>query len=165
MAEVLEFNQMFYTNFEPKVKNRFIVEIDGIPSYLCHAAKRPVVKSEVMVLDHINIQRKLKGKSTWEDVTVTLYDPIVPSGAQAVMEWVRLSHESLTGRDGYAEFYKKDVNFYMLGPVGDKIEQWTLKGAFINQADFKEVAWNAGGASDFMTIDLTLSYDYAILEY
>ena len=30
------------------------------------------------------------------------------------------------------DFYKKDVNFYMLGPVGDKIEQWTLKGAFIN---------------------------------
>ena len=33
-------------------------------------------------------------------------------------------------RDGYADFYKKDVNFFMLGPVGDKIEQWTLKGAF-----------------------------------
>ena len=34
MAEVLEFNDMFYTNFEPKMKNRFIMEIDGIPSYL-----------------------------------------------------------------------------------------------------------------------------------
>jgi hypothetical protein len=37
-----------------------------------------------------------------------------------------------TGRDGYAEFYKKNIDFYMLGPVGDKIEQWKLKGAFIN---------------------------------
>ena len=33
--------------------------------------------------------------------------------------------------DTYADFYKKDVNFFMLGPVGDKIEQWTLKGGFI----------------------------------
>lgn len=165
MAEVLEFSQMFYTNFEPKVKNRFIMEIDGIPSYLIHAGNRPKLKQEVMLLDHINLQRKIKGKTTWEDVDITLYDPIVPSGAQAVMEWVRLGHESLTGRNGYAEFYKKDVNCYMLGPVGDKIEQWTLKGAFIANADFGEVNWANGGASDFQTIKLTLAYDYAILEY
>ena len=44
------------------------------------------------------------------------------------MEWVRTSHESITGRDGYADFYKKDIQCYLLGPVGDKIEQWTLKG-------------------------------------
>jgi len=163
MAEVLEFNQMFYTNFEPKVKNRFIFEIDGIPSYLCKAGKRPSIKFETITLDHINLKRKLKGKGEWEDITVTLYDPIVPSGAQAVMEWVRLSHESLTGRDGYAEFYKKDVNMYMLGPVGDKIEQWTLKGAFINQATFGDVDW--GTANEAMTIEITLSMDYAILEY
>ena len=163
MAEVLEFNQMFYTNFEPKVKNRFIFEIDGIPSYLCKAGKRPSIKFETITLDHINLKRKLKGKGEWEDITVTLYDPIVPSGAQAVMEWVRLSHESLTGRDGYAEFYKKDVNLYMLGPVGDKIEQWTLKGAFINQATFGEVNW--GTAAEVAEITITLSMDYAILEY
>jgi hypothetical protein len=163
MAEVLEFNQMFYTNFEPKVKNRFIFEIDGIPSYLCKAGKRPSIKFETITLDHINLKRKLKGKGEWEDITVTLYDPIVPSGAQAVMEWVRLSHESLTGRDGYAEFYKKDVNIYMLGPVGDKIEQWTLKGAFINNASFGDLDWAT--AAEATTIEITLSMDYAILEY
>jgi hypothetical protein len=163
MADVLEFSQMFYTNFEPKVKNRFVFEIDGVPSYLCKAGKRPSIKFETITLDHINLKRKLKGKGEWEDITVTLYDPIVPSGAQAVMEWVRLSHESLTGRDGYAEFYKKDVNMYMLGPVGDKIEQWTLKGAFINQATFGDVDW--GTANEAMTIEITLSMDYAILEY
>ena len=27
MAEVLEFNDMFYTNFEPKMKNRFIFDL------------------------------------------------------------------------------------------------------------------------------------------
>jgi hypothetical protein len=163
MAEVLEFNDMFYTNFEPKVKNRFIFEIDGVPSYICKAGKRPSIKFEVITMEHINLKRKLKGKGEWEDITITLYDPIVPSGAQAVMEWVRLSHESLTGRDGYAEFYKKDVNLYMLGPVGDKIEQWTIKGAFINQATFGDLDWAT--AAEASTIEITLSMDYAILEY
>ena len=162
MAEVLEFNDMFYTNFEPKMKNRFIMEIDGIPSYLIKTANRPSIQFETITLDHINVKRKLKGKGEWQDIEITLYDPIVPSGAQAVMEWVRTSHESITGRDGYADFYKKDIDIYMLGPVGDKIENWKLKGAFINNAVFNDLDWASNDPSE---ITLTLSYDYAILEY
>jgi hypothetical protein len=162
MAEVLEFNEMFYTNFEPKMKNRFIMEIDGIQSYLIKTANRPSISFEVVTLDHINVKRKLKGKGEWQDIEITLFDPIVPSGAQQVMEWVRLSHESITGRDGYADFYKKDVQIEMLGPVGDKIEKWDIKGAFINNAVFNDLDWASNDPSD---ITLTLSYDYAVLEY
>ena len=162
MAEVLEFNDMFYTNFEPKMKNRFIMEIDGIPSYLIKTANRPSIQFEVVTLDHINVKRKLKGKGEWQDVEISLYDPIVPSGAQSVMEWVRSSHESLTGRDGYADFYKKDINFYMLGPVGDKIEQWTLKGAFITTANWNGLDY---ASNEVVDINLTMQYDYAILEF
>jgi hypothetical protein len=162
MAEVLEFNDMFYTNFEPKMKNRYIMEIDGIASYLIKTANRPSISFEVVTLDHINVKRKLKGKGEWQDIEITLFDPIVPSGAQQVMEWVRTSHESITGRDGYADFYKKDIDIYMLGPVGDKIENWKIKGAFINNAVFNDLDWASNDPSD---ISLTLSYDYAILEY
>jgi hypothetical protein len=162
MPEILEFDKMFYKNFEPKLGNRFIMEINGIESYIIKTASRPTFTSEVVELDHINVKRKIKGKSTWDDINITLYDPIVPSGAQQVMEWVRSSHESLTGRDGYSAFYKKDITFYLLGPVGDKVEQWTLKGAFISSANFGELDW---ASNDPLSIELTLTYDYAILEY
>jgi hypothetical protein len=162
MAEILEFDKMFYTNFEPKMKNRYVMEIENIPSYLVKAANRPSIQFEPIVLDHINVKRKLKGKGDWQDITITLYDPIVPSAAQAVMDWIRLGHESITGRDGYADFYKKDITFYMLGPVGDKIEQWTLKGAFISQANFGDLSFDSNEPA---TIELTLTYDYAILEF
>ena len=162
MAEVLEFNEMMFTNFEPKMKNRYIMEIDGIQSYLIKAAARPSINFETVKLDHINTYRKLQGKGEWQDISITLYDPIVPSGAQQVMEWVRTSHESITGRDGYADFYKKDIDIYMLGPVGDKIENWKVKGAFINNAVFNDLDWASNDPSE---ITLTLSYDYAILEY
>jgi hypothetical protein len=144
------------------MKNRFVMQIDGIDSYLVKAAQRPTITFEPVVLDHINVKRKLKGKGEWQDITITLYDPIVPSGAQKVMEWVRLSHESITGRDGYADFYKKDLDFYMLGPVGDKIEQWKIKGAFILSANFGDVAFDSNEPA---TIELTLAMDYAILEF
>ena len=162
MAEVLEFNDMFYTNFEPKMQNRYIMEIDGIASYLIKVANRPQINFEVVTLDHINVKRKLKGKGEWQDISITLFDPIVPSGAQQVMEWVRTSHESITGRDGYADFYKKDLDIYMLGPVGDKIENWKIKGAFINSANFGGLDWSSNEPAQ---IELNIAYDYAILEY
>jgi hypothetical protein len=138
------------------------MEINGIESYIIKTASRPTFTSEIVELDHINVKRKIKGKSNWDDMNITLYDPIVPSGAQQVMEWIRTSHESLTGRDGYAAFYKKDVTFYLLGPVGDKIEQWTIKGAFITSANFGELDW---ASNDPVSIELTLTFDYAVLEY
>ena len=163
MPELLDPSEIMFTPFEPKMKNRFIMYIEGIPAYLIKTANRPSIQFEEVVLDHINVKRVLKGKGTWGDITVELYDPIVPSGAQAVMEWVRLSHESVTGREGYAEFYKKDVKINMLGPVGDIVEEWTLKGCYIKEADFGEVDW--ASASDVLGISMQLRFDYAILEF
>lgn len=163
MAELLNNNEIFFTSFEPKVKNRFIMYIDGIPSFLINSATRPSVTSEKKTLDHINLQRTYKGKSIWNDVTIKLYDAIVPSAMQSVMEWFRLSHESVTGRDGYMDFYKKDITYNILGPVGDKVEEWTLKGAWIQTMDNDTSDWKDTG--DPMEITLTLSYDYGILQY
>lgn len=163
MAELLEPNVIMFTAFEPKVANRFIMTIDGIPSFVIKASGRPQITFGQVELHHININRKLKGKGNWEDITVTLYDPIVPSAAQAVMEWVRLSHESVTGRDGYADFYKKNLTFNALGPVGDKIEEWSLKGAWIKTANFSGFDWASG--EDAAMIELTIAYDYAVLHF
>ena len=162
---ILNYTQMIADTFEPKMKNRYYMEMTsvGIPAYMVKTANRPEINFETVKIDHINVYRKLKGKGEWQDLQITLYDPEVPSAAQLVMEWVRLSHESITGRDGYAEFYKKDISFYMLGPVGDKVEQWTLKGAFISRANFGELDFS--NTNEPATIELTLTYDYAILEY
>lgn len=162
MPELLDPSEIFFTAFEPKVQNRFIMYIEGIPAYLIKAASRPSLEQNTVVLDHINIERKVKGKSRWQDITITLYDPVVPSGAQAVMEWIRLHHESVTGRDGYSDFYKKDLVFNSLGPVGDKVEEWTLKGALVNSVNFGEMDW---ATDDPVNIEVTISYDYAILQF
>ena len=162
MAELLDPTEVMFTAFEPKVANRFIMYIEGIPSYIIKAASRPSIDQGELILDHINVERKLKGKTRWQDVSITLYDPIVPSGAQAVMEWVRLHHESLTGRDGYSTQYKKDIRFNSLSPTGEIIEEWLLKGAFIADSNFGQMDW---ATEDSVQIELTLKYDYAVLEF
>ena len=162
MAELIDANDIMFTPFEPKLKNRFIMNVDGVPAYLIKTANRPQITFEEVTLEHMNVKRWVKGKGAWQTMNVTLYDPVVPSAAQAVMEWVRLSHESVTGRDGYSDFYKKDVNFQVLGPVGDIVEEWTLKGTWILDAQFGDMDF---GASEPVEITLTLRYDYAILQF
>jgi hypothetical protein len=163
MAQVISTEEMFFTAFEPKTANRFIMYMDGVPAYLIKSVTRPNLNIEVQTLDHINIKRKIRGgKAEWQDITMTLYDPIVPSGAQVAMEWVRLSHESVTGRNGYADFYKKDLVINTLGPVGDLVEEWTIKGAWCQATNMGTLDWST---SEFMTVELTVSYDYAILQY
>ena len=159
---ILDTNETMFTAFEPKLQNRFIMFIDGIPAYLIKSIQRPNITFGEVVLDHINVKRKIKGKANWENITCDLYDPVTPSGAQAVMEWVRLGHESVTGRDGYSDFYKKDIRINTLGPVGDVVEEWILKGAYCHAADFGEADWSSSDPSD---ITLTIRMDYAILNY
>ncbi len=162
MAQLLDPTEVMFTSFEPKMSNRFIMYVEGIPAYLIKAANRPEITNGKVTIDHINVRRYVKGRSEWSDLTISLYDPVVPSAAQAVMEWVRLHHESVTGRDGYSDFYKKDITFNSLGPVGDKVEEWTLKGAFITEANFNELDFASSEVAD---IALTLQYDYAILQF
>jgi len=160
---VLDPNEIFFTAFEPKQQNRFIMYIDGIPSYTIKTAGAVEVTQDEVILNHINVYRKVKGKSKWSDISLTLFDPITPSGAQAVMEWVRLHHESVTGRDGYSDFYKKDLTIDILGPVGDIVSEWVIKGAFIKSANFGEYNWDNESAAQNIT--MTVGMDYCILNF
>ena len=159
---ILNTNDMMYTAFEPKLMNRFIMFIDGIPAFLVKKVGRPNIQFGDVTLDHINVKRKLKGKADWQDITAELYDPVTPSGTQAVMEWVRLSHESVTGRDGYSDFYKKDITLDILGPVGDIVGEWIIKGAYVKTATFGEYDWATDAAID---LQLTLAMDYCLLNF
>jgi hypothetical protein len=79
------------------------------------------------------------------------------------MEWVRLHHESVTGRDGYSDFYKKDITLDILGPVGDIVSEWIIKGAFIKNFAQGDFSWDNESVAQNLT--LTLGMDYCILNF
>ena len=137
--------------------------VDGVPSFMIKGISAVGFDQGEIKLNHINVYRKIKGRMQWNDLTMTLFDPITPSGAQAVMEWVRLHHESVTGRDGYSDFYKKDVTIDILGPVGDIVSEWVIKGAFIKNANFGDYNWDTDASATNLTV--TLGMDYCILNF
>jgi hypothetical protein len=160
---ILDPNEIFFTAFEPKQANRFIMYIDGIPAYEIKGVSNVNLTQGSVRLNHINVQRYVKGVTTWGPITFTLFDPITPSGAQAVMEWVRLHHESVTGRDGYSDFYKKDLTFDVLGPVGDIVSEWIIKGAMITTVNFGDYSWDTLDTA--VNIQITCQPDYCVLNF
>jgi hypothetical protein len=160
---VLSPNEIFFTAFEPKQANRFIMYVDGIPAFMIKGISEVSLTQGVVNLNHINVERKVKGKSVWNNITMTLFDPITPSGAQAVIEWVRLSHESVTGRDGYSDFYKKDLTINVLGPVGDVVSEWILKGAFPTNVNWGAYSWDTVDTA--IEISVEMAMDYCILNF
>ena len=162
MAETLSVQDMLPNKFEPKKKNRWIFALEGIDSFLIKTAARPSISIESQPISYMNSKRFVAGLASFETLSLTLHDPIAPSGSQQVMEWVRTHFESVSGRAGYADFYKRDCQLKLVDPVGTVIELWDIKGAFLTSAGFGDVSYEDGG---MMEVALTLQFDNCVLQY
>ena len=162
MAETLQVQDMLPNKFEPKKKNRWIFALEGIDSFLIKTAARPSISIEEQTISYMNSKRYVAGLASFETLSLTLHDPIAPSGAQQTMEWVRTHFESVSGRAGYADFYKRDCQLKLVDPVGTVIELWDIKGCFLTSAGVGDVSYEDGG---MMEISMTLRFDNCVLQY
>lgn len=162
MAQTLSVQEMLPAKFTPLMKRHFVFAIEGIDAFLIKTASRPEITTEEQTIHWINSTRYVAGKTTFGAMTCTLYDPIAPSGAQQVMEWVRLHFESVSGRSGYPDFYKRDCQLKLLDPVGTVVQLWDIKGAFLLSANFNELAYEG---SDMVEISLSIRYDNCVMQF
>ena len=151
--------------YEPKRENRWILRFPsslGINEWYVESTSRPKLKINSKEIEFLNTSTFVAGRFTWESIQVKFRDPIGPSASQAIMEWIRLCAESVTGRMGYAAGYKKNVDLEMLDPTGVVIERWILVNAFPTSADFGSVGYGTDGPAE---VSITLKMDRAILVY
>lgn len=151
--------------YEPKKQNRFLLRFPadlGIQEWFVESAKRPSIQTTSVEIPFLNTSTYVAGRYTWQELNITFRDPIGPSASQALMEWVRLCSESVTGRQGYAAGYKRDVELEMLDPTGVVVEKWILVGCWITSLDGGELNYSQDGVA---TISCQLRPDYCILAY
>jgi hypothetical protein len=151
--------------YEPKRKNRFILRFPsslGINEWFVVSTSRPKIAINEVEIPFLNTSTYVAGRFTWDAIDVTFKDPIGPSASQALMEWVRLHAESVTGRMGYAAGYKKDIELEMLDPTGVVVEKWILQGTFLTNVDFGSLEYSDDEIAD---ITATLRMDRCILVY
>ena len=150
--------------YEPKRKNRFIMSFNdlGINEWYVESTSRPSLTINSTPIDFLNTKTYVAGKYEWGEISVTFRDPLGPSATQALMEWVRLHAESVTGRMGYAAGYKRDIFLSLLDPTGVVIEKWVLKNTFLTKVDFQGLSYSEDG---LVTIQASLRPDYCVLLY
>jgi hypothetical protein len=151
--------------YEPKRQNRFILRFPsslGINEWFVESTYRPNIKINATEIQFLNTSTYVAGRFTWNEINVKFRDPIGPSAAQALMEWVRLHAESVTGRMGYAAGYKKDIDLELLDPTGVVVEKWILQGTFLTNVNFDSLSYSQDALA---TISATLRPDRCILVY
>lgn len=151
--------------FEPLRKNRWVVRFPsdlGISEWMLQSASRPSINQQSTEIHFLNTSTFVAGRYTWDTIQMVFRDPIAPSASQALMEWIRLCSESVTGRQGYAAGYKRDLELEMLDPNGVCVQKWILKNAWISQCNFGTLQYSDDALAD---ITATIVIDYAILCY
>jgi hypothetical protein len=151
--------------YEPKRQNRFIMRFPsslGINEWFVETAARPHISINSTEIQFLNTSTYVAGRFTWSPITVKFRDPIGPSASQALMEWVRLCAESVTGRMGYAAGYKKNIDLEMLDPTGVVVEKWILEGSWLMDVNFDSLGYSA---DQLASITAQIRMDRCILVY
>lgn len=151
--------------YEVLRKNRWLFRFPadlGIQEWFLSSASRPSINQNETEIHFLNTSTWVLGRYTWNAIEVTLRDPIGPSASQAVMEWVRLHSESVTGRQGYAAGYKRDIELEMLDPTGVVVQKWILKNVMLTTVNFGELSYSD---DEVASITMTMRPDYCILAY
>lgn len=151
--------------YEPLKKNRFVFSFPadtGIQSWWVSTSSLPSINQNATELQFINTSTWVLGRYTWDEITITFRQFIGPSTNQALMEWVRLESESVTGRQGYAAAYKRNISILMLDPTGVAVQKWVLVNAFPTTVNFGDLGYDG---DDVATTEVTIKYDFAILVF
>jgi len=132
--------------YEPHKKNRWVLRFPddvGIQTFALKSVDSPKTTNNKITMEFLNTATYVKGRTTWEQMAITIRDFIAPASTQALIEWQRLHHESVSGRDGYAVGYMKDLHLEGLDPIRTTVKTWRLeKCMLVENIDF-------GGTLDY----------------
>lgn len=155
-------------NTDPKRNFRFTLNIGNIPVWTVKSVSKP--KANVATIEHsfINHVFKYPGRVTWDNLSVTLVDPVDPDLAFTLLESLRRSGyqypttENVRGsisKEQAVQDGLQSISLSMIDNLGNPIETWALKNPWIVSIDF-------GGTLDYTSDDMSniaveIAYDWA----
>jgi len=157
--------ELFWSNVnaDPKRQYRFTLNIGNIPVWTVKTATKP--KSNINVVEHsfINHTFKYPGRVTWDNITVTLVDPVEPDLAMTFLTALRNSGyqypdtSNVRGSISKKKSVEDGVGSIILRQIdaeGRPVEEWFL---------------NYGGNLDYTSdemneITVEIAYDWAELK-
>jgi len=164
------------TNKDPKRKFRFKVEIGslggGVVWYAKGVGKPEMTISADASHKFMGHTFKFPGSVTWNDIEMTLVDPIGENASTKLLEIVERSgyvypkpnyenggtRELETISKGKATEALGSVVIYQLDSDGNAVEAWKLHNPFVNKVGFGDLSYES---EDLSEITLGFTYDWA----
>ncbi len=155
-------------NTDPKRRFRFILAIGDVPVWTIKTATKP--KANVSTVEHqfINHTFKYPGRVNWDNISVTLGDPVQPDLAKEFINKLRDSgyeYPVTSNQRGSISKAKsvvdglQGISIQQIDADGNVIEEWSLKNPWIVSIDF---GGNLDYTADEMNeIAVEIAYDWA----
>ncbi len=158
---------------DPKRKFRFKVAFGNIGSdagvlWYAKTATKPSFQIAAAEHKYLNHTFYYPGSVTWQDVTVTLVDPVDPDMAATMTDIVATGGYTIPAGYANMETISKAKAATALGAVtvsqidsaGNELETWTMHNCFITEVKYGDLEY---GGDDLTEISLTMKYDWASL--
>jgi len=163
---------------DPKRKFRFYVEFQGIAApvggatlWYAKTAAKPSFAIEKTEHAYLNHTFKYPGKVTWDDLDVTLVDPVDPDVAATLSDIVVKSGyspptDATTDSMGTMSKAKAagalgTVIITQIDSNGAELEKWTLWNSFITAVKYGDLAY---GDDELTELTVSLAYDWARIQ-
>ena len=160
---------------DPKRKFRFKIEFDGIQAqpggpvaWYAKTVTKPSFQITNTEHKYLNHTFYYPGAVQWQDVSMTLVDPVNPDVAATLSDiivaggysppadatdLVSMSKAKATNALGVIRITQLDAD-------GNHLEEWRLWNAFITEIKYGDLEY---GADDLTELSLTLKYDWATI--
>ena len=167
------------SGIEPKRKFKFILTLGDVPAWVVKTAGRPnFTVSDGGKHHFLAHEFKFPGRVTWDNIEVTLVDPIDYDASRRLINIVRdagyYAPSTWAGSGPAADNFKKSISkrkfaqgslgtvqIQALNAEGEWAEKWLLNNVWISKISQDGFDYNG---EDLLGISLTLVYDWADLE-
>tara|TARA_R110001583_G_scaffold16538_2_gene67692 strand:+ start:3717 stop:4313 length:597 start_codon:yes stop_codon:yes gene_type:complete len=159
---------------DPKRAYRFLVTIGTMENgaqWYATKVKKPSFKIGSTEHKFLNHTFHYPTRTEWEEISLTLVDPVSPDAANSTMAIIKASgyDPSLLTAASYGTTTSKSAAVSALGGIkieqidslSNPIETWTLWNPFITGVNLSELSYDS---DDMSTIELSFRYDWAYLE-
>ena len=161
---------------EPKRKFRWLLYFANAPQFIIKSVTKPSFQVGSSSHNFLQHQFHFPGRVTWQDISITLVDPVNPDATRTFYEIIKSagyvvpSEFDQSARSSYATVSKKEMvanlgTFIRIDQIAAEgsskvIESWKVNNPQITSVNFDSLDY---GTDEALNIQVGIKYDWAEL--
>ena len=154
---------------DPKRAYRWILVANSIPKWILKKAQKPSFNITETPHRYINHTFWYPGRVEWQEINVTLADPVDPDAAALIVDIIKSSGYTPATDENMLDTISKrnavasmgNIEIQQIDSEGAWVEKWTLYNAWVREVKFGDLDYESDDMTD---VELVLRYDFAWVE-